>query len=164
MNSTRDSYRHLMYAAEDAVGRMWDRDVAGPVTVDFHGSQLVLPVQRRFGDLDSIQRFCDHVLIEEDGVGGVRVRQRRGVRRAHWEVPNVIALPDARWAMREMPVLHELAHHIVWQRQLPDPGHGAEFAATYLDLLGRVTGPELRLVMLSMLDNLGYPLTHRRTA
>ncbi|CKS55431.1 Uncharacterised protein [Mycobacterium tuberculosis] len=75
----------------------------------------------------------------------VRVRARRAATAAHYENhggTGTIAVPDrhtAGWAMRELVVLHEVAHHLC---QVPPP-HGPEFVATVCTLTELVMGPEV---------------------
>ena len=77
------------------------------------------------------------------------VRARRAATAAHYENHDgagVIAVPDrdtADWAMRELVVLHEVAHHLC--RALP--AHGAEFVATMCTLAALVMGPEVGHVL-----------------
>ena len=68
---------------------------------------------------------------------------RRGVTAAHYErrptTARGVAVPDGRtrWALRELVVLHEIAHHLCDA----EPPHGPEFVATFCDLAGRRDGP-----------------------
>lgn len=137
-----------VYAAEDTLMFMLDHE--GPVT--FHGSSLTLPVERRFGDLAGVRRYLaairefswGHPEVPEPGL-----RRRKGHTRATWE-NGVIALPDGigerGWAMREVVVLHEYAHHVVWHRY-GITGHGSQFQEVYLDLLDNAVGPEAAFVV-----------------
>ena len=93
-------------------------------TVDVAGSRLTLPVERRFASADSVQDYVDRVLALSwvrtqwpRAAVPVRVRERAGDAQAHYERdPAVIAVPgyraNAAWALRELVVLHELAHHL----------------------------------------------------
>ncbi len=116
-------------------------------TVDVLGVPLTLPPEARFACIDSVQAYADRVL----GPGAVRVRARRGESGAHYEsgpAGPVIAVPaghDGAWALRELVVLHELAHHLA-----PDDAggaHGPSFTATLIDLAARVMGPEAGLAL-----------------
>jgi putative metallohydrolase (TIGR04338 family) len=127
---------NAVYAAEDQWSAVLDR---GGV-VDFFGSTLDLPQQRRFADIASIQAYCDAVL-ERSAVRAaypehraVHVRERAGQRRAHYEPSSAtIAVPLRElWAGRESVVLHELAHHLAGGV----PSHGAAFR-TAMDVLVR---------------------------
>jgi putative metallohydrolase (TIGR04338 family) len=89
------------------------------------------------------------VRLEWPGVQPLRVRARRAATAAHYESRDgagTIAVPDrntADWAMRELVVLHEVAHHLC---QVPPP-HGPEFVATFATLAELVMGPELGHVL-----------------
>ena len=74
-----------------------------------------------------------------------RVRARRGryaARRAtyHRGDEPVIAIPNGadRWSMREIVVLHELAHHFTAR---PYTGHGPAFVSAFITLVEVVMGP-----------------------
>jgi putative metallohydrolase (TIGR04338 family) len=73
----------------------------------------------------------------------VTVRRRKGITKAHYErATQTIAIPDqVGWAMREMVVLHELAHSVSWD------GHGPQFVAANIALLESIMGPEMGRVM-----------------
>ncbi|KBE91453.1 hypothetical protein AP46_00569 [Mycobacterium tuberculosis H2463] len=98
-----------------------------------------------------MQRYVDDVLAlpavgqNWPTVSPVRVRARRAATAAHYENhggTGTIAVPDrhtAGWAMRELVVLHEVAHHLC---QVPPP-HGPEFVATVCTLTELVMGPEV---------------------
>jgi len=76
------------------------------------------------------------------------VRARRGATAAHYERVDdgaVIAVAEGRstWALRELVVLHEIAHHLCDA----EPPHGTEFVATLCELAGAVMGPEVGHVL-----------------
>ena len=54
-------------------------------------------------------------------------------------------MPERRttWALRELVVLHEVAHHLCDS----DPPHGPEFVATFCELAAAVMGPEVAHVL-----------------
>lgn len=147
----RDADRSQVYAVEDAWSSVLDRGG----TVDFFGSQLHVPVQRRFGDLPAMQAYADHCLAHSGlGLPPVRVRPRQGHHRAHYEAAadgiGVIAIPlQARWACRESVLLHELAHHLV----AFDPQsrcaawHGRSFRQALCRLAELALGPEAALLL-----------------
>ncbi len=121
-------------------------------TAEFLGSAITMPVERRFGDLDGVRRYLAEVRERSWGFGHTplpQVRMRKGHTRAHWS-DGVIALPDgigdAGWAMREVVVLHEYAHHVTWHVHRIT-GHGREFQQIYLELLENAIGPEAALVV-----------------
>ncbi len=137
-----------VYAAEDTL--MFLLDNGGPVT--FLGSSLTMPVERRFGDVDAVRRYLGEVRARPWGHPQVPepvVRLRKGHRRAHWQ-DGVIALPDGigdkGWAMREVVVLHEYAHHVTWFGHRVT-GHGSAFQNVYLELLEHAIGPEAAFVV-----------------
>lgn len=159
-----DSRRSRVYAAEEQVARLLDRAAQGASTVDFFGSTLTLPVERRFGDLASMQRWVDGVLDLRPvrhrwpGTPVCRVRERRGGTKAHYQPPAEIAVPTTAWATRELVLCHELAHHLAHHDPgvPPDgPGHGPGWVAAYLDLVDIVVGPEVALLLRAGLDEAG---------
>lgn len=147
----RDADRSQVYAVEDAWSCVLDR--GGPV--DFFGSQLYLPVQRRFGDLSAMQAYADHCLARSGlGLPPIRVRPRQGQRRAHYEGAAdgiaVIAIPlQARWACRESVLLHELAHHVVaFDPEVRSAAlHGRPFRQAICRLAELALGPEAALLL-----------------
>jgi putative metallohydrolase (TIGR04338 family) len=166
----RDTHRAAVYAAEDQLTRLLDRAGAG-ATVDFFGSTLTLPAERRLADLASAQRYADAVLAlapvraRWPGVPGVRVRARAGSRQAHYERDGaVIALPtqrsDGHWAGRETVVLHEIAHHLVAHTPgaRAEAAHGPTFTATLCLLLEVVVAPEAAALLRASYDGTGVPV------
>ncbi len=152
----RDSQRAKVYAAEDFVRTLFDRAAEhGAAALDFFGTQLTLPPEARFGSVDSVQRYVDEVLALPSvrrrwpGVSPLRVRPRRAATAAHYENSDgagTIAVPDrdtADWALRELVVLHEVAHHLCQA----EPPHGPEFVATICELSELVMGPEVGHVL-----------------
>jgi putative metallohydrolase (TIGR04338 family) len=150
-SSARDSQRSKVYAAEEFVRTLFDRAAEhGSASVEFFGTQLTLPPEARFGSLAAIQRYVDDVLAlaavrrEWPKVAPLTVRARRAASAAHYENRDgagVIAVPDlatADWAMRELVVLHEIAHHLCDA----SPPHGSEYVTTLCRLAELVMGPE----------------------
>jgi len=136
---------------------MLDRAARTPV-VQVAGSTITLPIERRFATVESVQSYLDAVLglgwvqARWPAVGPVLVRRRKGAGRAHYSRDGpagpTIAVPThvagTAWALRELVVLHELAHH------LTDPSlaaHGPEFVGVLLDLVDGVVGPEAALLL-----------------
>ena len=137
-----------VYDSEDTLLFMLDNGG----TVQFMGSSLTMPVERRFGDLEGVRRYLAAVRERPWGFPDVpapEVRLRRGHTKAHWE-DGVIALPDGigrkGWAMREVVVLHEYAHHVTWHTA-GVTGHGQQFQHVYLGLLENAVGPEAAFVV-----------------
>jgi putative metallohydrolase (TIGR04338 family) len=151
----RDTQRAKVYAAEGFVRTVFDRaGEHGNRVVDFFGTQLTLPPEGKFASAASVQRYVDEVLAHPavhqrwPGAGALTVRPRRGATAAHYERSDdnaTIAVPDRRdtWALRELVVLHEIAHHL----SHAEPPHGPEFVATFCELAGAVMGPEVGHVL-----------------
>jgi putative metallohydrolase (TIGR04338 family) len=149
--SGRDFQKSKLYSAEDTMRRLIETaQRMGIATLEIGRSRIAVPVERKFGDTDAVQRYVDAVLASvaaEYGVGAkVSVRERRGHTQAHYE-DGVIAIPPHQgsrhsWAMRELVVLHEIAHHLA-----PGHHHDGVFVAAFTDLLGRFVGPEAQFML-----------------
>ena len=134
---------------------MFDRAAErGDPVVEFFGTTLTLPPEARFGSVESVQTYVDDVLSlpavrdRWPATTPLRVRVRRGATAAHYERAGdaaTIAVPEDRsaWALRELVVLHEIAHHLTDT----DPAHGPEFVATFCDLAAAVMGAEVAFVL-----------------
>lgn len=154
--TARDSQRSRVYAAEEFVRTLFDRAAQhGSRTIDFFGAQLTLPPEGRFASIPSAQRYVDDVLAlpavtaRWPESGPLSVRPRRAAGAAHYENVSgtgIIAVPDrdsADWAMRELVLLHEIAHHLTPQ----GPAHGPDFITTFCELAALVMGPEVGHVL-----------------
>jgi putative metallohydrolase (TIGR04338 family) len=151
----RDTQRAKVYAAEEFVRTLFDRAAErGNRVVEFFGTQLTLPAEGRFASAPSVLRYIDDVLAlptvraRWPAAGALMVRPRRGASAAHYERTDdgaTIAVPDLRstWALRELVVLHEIAHHLCDA----EPPHGPEFVATFCELAEVVMGPEVAHVL-----------------
>lgn len=149
----RDTQRAKVYAAEVFVRTVFDRAAErGSGDAEFFGTRMTLPPEARFGSVAAVQRYVDEVLALPSVRGRwpdaavLTVRARRGATAAHYEKSGdagIIAVPDQRgggdWALRELVVLHEMAHHLCDSR----PAHGPAFVATLCALAEIVMGPEL---------------------
>lgn len=166
----RDQHRSAVYAAEDQLGRLLDRGG----TVDFFGSRLTLPIERKFADRDSIARYVERVLAMPGvaaawpGASVPQVRERKGATKATYE-GGVLAIPlagtaERRWAARETVVLHELAHHLVGLGAtcITEPPHGAGFCGAMLVLVDAAIGPEVALVLRAGYDSARVPVAETR--
>lgn len=152
------------YSAEDAIYAVLDQVAASeePLIVTVAGSSLVIPLERKFGTIENIQAYVDMV-CQSVGQGSTapRVRSRKSIKRAHYQ-HGEIAIPTnekqaagkSGWAMREMVVLHELAHH--FNRSVG--GHGPEFVGTYLGLIRAFMGYETWLLAVSTFDHAGVAI------
>lgn len=147
---TRDSDRSAVYATERLVHTMVERSR----TVHIANTAVTMPPEARFSSSDDVARYVDDVLAMPivrqrfpRAAEPVRVRRRRGSRAAHYERSGaVIAVPDTAdggWALRELVVLHEIAHHL---DPVGSPAHGHTFVDTLIDLVGVVLGAEAGFV------------------
>lgn len=145
-----------VYGAEHQWSAVLDRGGL----VNFHGSHVTVPMQKRFADIPSVQRYVDTVLASDSvrhkypKAGPVRVRERRGQGKAHYEPSTAtVAIPMENRAFgRESTVLHELAHHLSYSEGLPATAsgtrwHGVEFQDTMLFLVSAVLGDEAALLL-----------------
>lgn len=147
----RDSQKQRVYNAE-FIFRDISKQAAdsGNPMVTMNGITVTLPPEARFANVETIQSYVDRVLQMPSVIAAfgksrpVKVRQRKGVTHAHYCM-NEIAIPDTRsqWALREIVVLHELAHHYSPR----GAAHGPEFASTFITLMDLVVGPEAALIL-----------------
>jgi putative metallohydrolase (TIGR04338 family) len=166
----RDWARSGVYAGENQVARLLDRAADFPI-VEVAGSRITVPPERHFGDLPGVQRYVDAVLALDwvvrrwpgPAAVPVTVRERRGATKAHYAFDpaagrGTIAVPvrgfDSRWALRELVVLHEIAHHLT----SPDVGHGPDFTACLLALADGVMGAEIALLLRVAWADQGVPV------
>lgn len=140
----RDFQKSKVYAAQNVMHWLFDTAAeTGNPMVTVNNVTVTLPPEAKFACTDSIQSYVDRVveMVDSDRPAPT-VRARKGATKAHYQA-GTIAIPlhrEGRWALREMVVLHELAHH------LAHDGHGPNFASKFLMLLGVVMGPEAELV------------------
>ena len=163
MSELRDFQRSSVYDAEHLVHRIFDRSAQYPV-IDVAGSRLTLPVERKFGSIESVQRYVEQVLalawvrLRYDRAGvPVVVRERAGAAQAHYQrVGSVMAVPGhrsgSRWALRELVILHELAHHLAPDTEIP---HGGAFVERMITLVGEIVGPEAGLLLRVTMADVG---------
>lgn len=145
----KDSQKSKVYAAESILRFIMDNAVDNPLYT-IEGITLTLPPEGKFSSAEDVQRYVDRVaqmpsVVAEFGKSTrITVRSRKGQRMAHYENGQVIAVPEngTRWALRELVVLHELAHHY----SRTSPAHGPKFVSTLITLLGCVMGPEMSLL------------------
>lgn len=132
-----------IYEAEYVLQKTFDRYWEGTEII-IHGVPVVLPRERKFVHVSEVQQYVQDFLrdpgvIKKYGLlPQVKVRDRKGERAAHYDtVRNEIAIPcQAAWACRELVVLHELAHHVQYQRSIIKKiVHNQEFMDIYVELL-----------------------------
>ncbi|MFD4406783.1 TIGR04338 family metallohydrolase [Nocardia sp. NPDC058499] len=175
MTGRRDSQRAKVYDAEQLVRAVFDRaGEFGRRTVEVHGSRLTLPVERKFASVESVQEYCVRVLALnwvvakwERAAAPIRVRARAGTVAAHYEPGSgVLAVPvhtdgprrgGGPWALRELVVLHEIAHHLE-PRPEAVAAHGPEFCGRYVELVEGILGPEAGFLLRITLYDSGVSL------
>ena len=158
----RDTQRSRVYEAEHLVHRIFDRSVDYPV-VEVAGSHLTLPMERKFAAIADIQRYVEAVLDLQwvrrawprRAALAVAVQERTGAAQATYLRNGcVMAVPAHRsgssWALRELVILHELAHHLAADGE---PDHGPAFVDRLITLVDGIVGPEAALLIrITMLD------------
>jgi putative metallohydrolase (TIGR04338 family) len=155
----RDSQRQRVYDAEVQVCRQLELAAAGARTVEVGSSTLVLPLEVRFGSLQAVQRYVDATRAADGfarhfpraAAAPLRVRHRRGDRSAHYEAPGTIALHEpplgTGWSLRELVVLHELAHHAAFHDLAPVLTHGPAYTGALVRIVTDTLGPETGLLL-----------------
>lgn len=169
---TRDAQRSAFYDVERQIYALVDRPGGVAHTVQLAGATLTVPAEARFGSVKSVQEYVNRVLAmasvrEAFGdMAPVRVRRRKSGLAAHYRrataeiaIPDGLASSGARladanktWALRELVVLHELAHHLDGSG---GPAHGPDFRQVLITLVGLVLGPELALTYRVLLGDAG---------
>ena len=123
--------------------------------MEFFGAQLTLPPEARFGSVPAVQRYVDEVLAlpavrrQWPEVAPLTVRHDGPQPQLTTKTATAQGLsrfpisPPPSWAMRELVVLHEIAHHLCDA----SPPHGSQYVATLCTLAELVMGPELGHVL-----------------
>jgi len=163
--STTDAHRAKVYAAEDQFSSVMNRGG----TIEFFGSKIDIPTQKRFANLDSIDTYIQ-VLFTQLNLDLLppQVRERKGCTKAHYEfADSVIAIPisgeSARWALRETVILHECAHHVAAKvGSVEESAHGPTFTASMLHVVQVALGDQARLLLSAGYLELGVPIGDHR--
>lgn len=144
-----DAQRSRVYGAEKTLQWLYDHPASSH---DVGGVVIQLEPEARFASLDSIAAYLDRV-VSHPGViaefghrGRIQVRERRGEKSAHYESDTAtiaVNTTGTRWALRELVVLHEIAHHYAHT----GPAHGELFTATLTRLIELVMGPQAALAL-----------------
>ena len=157
----RDSQRSRVYAAETTVRTLFDHAASTSGQVEIFGSRFTLPGERKIVSLVSIRSYLDTIVAMNTvrahypraGLP-ITVRHRRGSTAAHYEPATAtIAVPlHNRSMLRELIVLHELAHHL----QPPHSAwHGPHFTAILCHLVEIALGAEAAWLMRACLTDAG---------
>lgn len=159
----RDHGREGFYDAERRLRRVLDRQHEFPIA-EVAGSRITLPVERKFASVPSVQAYVDLVQqrrwpefprlgmqrlaveTKPDHTGQDHAVYTGG--RILVPVRAVNPATGTRWAMRELVVLHEVAHHAVAVHHPAGEisAHGPEFAGAFRTLLIGMMGPEMSLL------------------
>lgn len=142
-----------LYRAEHMVWAILASQYDCPTTT-IYGSTITVPLERCWADLQSLAKYVQSL----DPT--ITVRSRRGSASAHYEpLTHTIAVPVQRsapgqtpWAMRQLPVLHEVAH--ARTRYDPD-AHGPAFVSAFLSLVLQEIGPEAHFLLQAMFHENG---------
>lgn len=161
LGNSADRNRAKVYAAEDQFSSLMNRGGK----VEFFGSVLDIPAQKRFASLESIDTYISGLFAKLDcDLMPPRTRERKGSAKAHYEFSSqVIAIPvsgqAAMWALRETLVLHECAHHVAaTYAPVGESAHGPTFAASMIMLVETALGDQARLLLSTGYLELGVPV------
>ena len=146
-----DRERRRTYDAEHIVRAI--SAAGGPV--ELYGTTVQWPVELRFGELDHVQAYVADVMAREWFTRAyphaakvpVRVRHRKGDRFAHYDAAFreiAVNAPSNKvgWGMREIVVLHELAHHVISLEDFEGEPHGSWFRGVFVHLVREALGAE----------------------
>ncbi|WP_102145676.1 TIGR04338 family metallohydrolase [Mycobacterium hubeiense] len=161
-----DRHRRRVYTAESILSRMLDNCASsGNPSVTLDSITLTLAREARFSTIADVQRYADRIMALPEVVARlghrppVTVRARRSAAdKAHYEPDTaVIAIPESgpgRAMLRELVVLHELAHHFDTSNGAT---HGPQFVDAYLTLLEVVMDPQVALALRLLLSHNDVP-------
>jgi putative metallohydrolase (TIGR04338 family) len=150
----RDADQQATYAAELQVRVLLDTAVAvDDWSFDFHGYNMTLPMERKFTCIESVRSYIDKVCALRSvrdkfpGFSAPSVREmKKDARRAYYQMGVINVSVENRGLkdpqLRELTVLHELAHHFA-----PGDAHGAEFRGAFVFLVRECMGQELAMVL-----------------
>lgn len=156
----RDNQKQKVYDAEHQFCRMLDT-VELDGTIDFFGSRVAVDTDRKFTRVADVQRFVDAIvtslLPEHRSVVPTVVVRKGEAKAVYRSSDNTICVPEAKWALRESVILHEMAHWLVAHSldRSTCEAHGPEFAGIFVDLVSRVMGSGSAMVLSACLDGSG---------
>ena len=160
-NFTEHDKRSIVHSAELELRKILDLAFMSETEVIYeaYGSMFTIPLERKFADVESMQRYVDQLLAldwvkekwPERSATPIVVKAKRGGNRLQASqemkrgVSQILIPPHLdggrnSWAMRETALLHEIAHHF------SKNGHGEDFVATLIDFLSRLIGPYVGLL------------------
>lgn len=115
-------------------------------------STFTLPRELKFGNLQNVQDYVDNlldkpeiILMKPDPVRVIVIESRyEGIASMY---SNKMALPDSPDFLRQLRVLHELAHYLSGST-----AHASKFREAYIRLVDHEMGPELALILRMYID------------
>ena len=152
---SRDDQRAVVYGAEASLRTFLD--YGGQVNLN--GVRLQLEAEERFKTLDEVRAYVTRVVSRSDVIemfghrGIPSVRERKGDKFAHYSPSRMeiaVNTGGTAWALRELVILHELAHHFS-----PGAHHGPAFTVAFTELVGMVIGPQAGLAARIIFDKEG---------
>lgn len=152
-----DPDRIATYACEFTL-----RDMLKVSQVHVHGVTVDIPVERNFATIENIQAYVDKVLA----LNWVRaaypratnplkvVKKPKGANNADCGggVMRVPINSENRWALREIVILHEMAHH------LAPGGHAEAFRTCFAWLVSEIIAPEAGWLLRTLFWDNGLPV------
>lgn len=148
--TVRDVQQSRVYAAENTLRWLYDHPAASH---EIGGVTVQLEPEAKFANIDSIAAYLNRVVSHPAVIaavghrGPIAVRERKGDRMSHYEplmATVAVNTCGTRWALRELVVLHEIAHHYTTQAPA---SHGPEFASAMVMLINAVIGPQAALAL-----------------
>lgn len=119
-------------------------------TVHAYGSTVVLPDERKFGRVENVNEYLWKVAELLDLGEPPLAVYKQGRKDAHYNaLQRTIHLPPHlgshhSWAMREIVVLHEYAHHLSREER---ESHGPIFCGAFVFLVEHCIGPEVAFLL-----------------
>lgn len=129
-------------------------------TVEIAGSKLTVPDERKFADLENVQKYVNTVLrlpnvrrrwpkvTRDVAVRGVKFRAKATYDPSKKEIliPTHDLYAGTGWAMRESVLIHEIAHH------LEQDSHGPRWRGAFCFLLEDCIAPEAGFMLRVFMD------------
>lgn len=166
-----DPQKAALYEAEFNLRRVLD-STDPHSAIEIAGSTIYVPIERHFTTLDDVRYYLTQVVTKlrldnvsfPSWVSVPDVRERKGRDRSeaqYFRNEQTIELPlieRARldWSMRELVILHEMAHHLC--RDFPLAGHGPIFASAFLELVEHVMGHEAGFLLRVLMHQSGVQI------
>ena len=127
------------------------RDMLDTGHADLHGRRFDFGVERRFASLENVQDYVQRVLnlnwlraAYPAAANPLRVVRSRVINKASCGsgILNMNNSFAGKWQMRELVLLHEIAHHLT-----PYEAHTAAFRTCFAHLVEEIMSPEAALAL-----------------